>query len=152
MLKTFWQILLGLAMCTLLGGCVVYSSLYFPWEARNLDGSSSITWHSGIVLLVLIAATQWMSSWTFRRGIALQVFLGLGLSMLIAALVLNSSFSFSWEARTSEGIFSLTWRSDALILLILAVPQALSFLTFGWTRRVNPIDHDETPPGIRAEK
>lgn len=130
MLKTALNILFGLGLCAIFAGCMIYSSLGLPGEAQNLDGSTSITWRSGVALLLLIAVAQWISFWTFRRRIALEVFLGLVLCVGIATLILYSSFSFSWEPKGPEGTFPLTWRSDVVVLLLVSVTQGLSFLAF----------------------
>jgi drug/metabolite transporter (DMT)-like permease len=113
---------------------MIYSSFGLPWGAQNLDGSTSITWRSGVALLLLIAVAQWISFWTFRRRIALKLFLGMVLCVGIATLILYSSYSFSWEPKDPEGTFPLTWRSDVVILLLLSVTQGLSFLAFRLTR------------------
>jgi hypothetical protein len=82
------------------------------------------------LLLLLMAAAQWISFWTFRRRIALRVFLGLALCAAIATCLLYSIYSFSWELQESDGTFLLTWRSDGVILLLLSITQGLSFLAF----------------------
>lgn len=46
MLKTVLRVLFGLGLCTIISGCMIYSSLGLPWETQNLDGSTSITWRS----------------------------------------------------------------------------------------------------------
>jgi len=119
-----------LGLCTIYAGCMIYSSLALPWEGQNLDGSISITWRSGIALLLLIAVAEWISFWTFRHNIALKVFVGLALCVVIATLILYSKLSFLWEPKDPEGTFPLTWRSDVVILLLLSATQGLSFLAF----------------------
>jgi len=119
-----------LVLCAVFAECLIYSTLDVSWEARNLDGSVSITWRSGIVLLLLIGAAQWISVWTFRRRIALRVFLGLALCAAITTCLLYSIYSFSWELQGSDGTFLLTWRTDGVILLLLSITQGLSFLAF----------------------
>jgi len=151
MQKIALQVLFGLCLCTIFAGCMIYSSLGLPWEAQNLDGSISITWRSGVVLLLLIGVVQWISLLTFRRRIALQVFLGLVLFVAIATLILSSSFSFSWEPQGPEGTFSLTWRSDVVILLFLSVTQGLSFTAFHLIRLRSQRRHSlttSTPPNV----
>ena len=130
MLKTALKILFGLGLCPIFVGCMIYSSLGLPWEGQNLDGSISITWRSGIALLLLIAVAEWISFWTFRHNIALKVFVGLALCVVIATLILYSKLSFLWEPKDPEGTFPLTWRSDVVILLLLSATQGLSFLAF----------------------
>jgi hypothetical protein len=83
------------------------------------------------VLLLLIAVTQWVSFWTFRRRIALQIFCGMASCIAIAALLFHSNYAFTWEHRNYEG---LTWRSDVVIFLFLSMTQALSFLAFRWIK------------------
>jgi hypothetical protein len=130
MQKLVLPVLFGLALCGVFAECLIYSTLDFSWEARNLDGSSSITWRTGIVLLLLIAAAHGISFWTFRHRIALRVFLWLALCAAIATCLLYSIYSFSWELQESDGTFLLTWRTDGVILLLLSITQGLSFLVF----------------------
>ena len=134
MLKTALKILFGFGLCPIFAGCMIYSSLGLPWEAQNLDGSTSITWRSGVALLLLITVALWISFWAFHHRIALRVFLGLVLCVGIATLILYSSFSFSWEPKDPEGTFPLTWRSNVVILLLLSITQGFSFLAFRLTR------------------
>jgi len=134
MQKSALPVLFGLVLCTVFAECLIYSSLCFVWEADNLDGSSSITWRSGIVLLLLVATTQWISRWIFRHRIALRVLLGLAIGVAIETWLLCSSYSFCWEARNSDGTFLLTWRSDLVIFLLLSTTQGLSFLAFSAAR------------------
>jgi len=130
MLKTVLKVLFGLGLCTMIAGCMIYSGLGLSWEAKNLDGSISITWRSGVALLFLTTVAQLISFWTFRRRVALKVFCGLALCVGIATTILCTSFSFSWEPKGPGGTFPLTWRSDVVILSLLSVTQGLSFLVF----------------------
>jgi hypothetical protein len=102
MLKTVLRVLFGLGLCTIISGCMIYSSLGLPWEAQNLDGSTSITWRSGGSLLVLIAITQSISFWTFHRRIAQKVLLGLISFVGVAILILQSSFFLLLGAKRSR--------------------------------------------------
>jgi drug/metabolite transporter (DMT)-like permease len=138
--KVTFQVLFGLVLCTAITYLMLYTNLISTWEGQELDGSSSITWRSIVVLLLLIVVTQWISFWTFRRRIALQVFSGTVCCIVITALLVHSSYAFDWESKTSDGFFSLTWRSDIVILLLLSVTQGLSFLAFRWIRRIGWID------------
>jgi hypothetical protein len=129
MQKTMFRVLLGLALCATLAGCLIYSSFSFAWEAQNLDGSASLTWRSRIVLLLLAGLTQSLSFWVFRRHLAIKVFVRLALFAAVSIWILNSRFAFRWEPWSPDGTFLLTWRSDVLILLILSLTQGLSFLS-----------------------
>ena len=130
MLKTVLRVLFGLGLCTIISGCMIYSSLGLPWEAQNLDGSTSITWRSGGSLLVLSAITQSISFWTFHRRIAQKVLLGLISFVGVAILILQSSFFLHLGAKRSRWHLPLTWRSNVVILLLLLATQGLSFLAF----------------------
>jgi hypothetical protein len=143
--------LLGLLICAVLVSCLIYSSICFSWEAGNLDGSSSITWRSGALLVLLAGAGQLISSWTVRRRVASEVFIGLAASIAIAVWILNCGFSFSWETRGIGGTFSLTWRSDVVVFLVLSIPQCLSFIVSRYVRMHNRNRHSvqaAAPPNI----
>jgi hypothetical protein len=113
----------------------LHSNLLDLLEGANLDGSSSITRRSGVALLLLAALTQWISFWAFRRHVALRVFVGLGLCIVTAASLFESSFAFRWEARDADGTFLLTWRSDLVVLGLVLIAQGVSFLFFRLLRR-----------------
>jgi hypothetical protein len=113
---------------------LIYSSLPSAWEGQNLDGSISITWRSGVVVLPLIAATQWISFLTFRRHMALQVHFGVALCVVIAACLFESSRAFDWESHNPDGTYSLTWRSDLVILFLASITQSISLLVLRLTR------------------
>jgi hypothetical protein len=60
----------------------------------------------------------------------LQILLGLALCIVIAVWLIYSSFSFFWESRYPDGSNPITWRSDMVLLLLLAITQGISFLVF----------------------
>ena len=124
------RVLFGLALCTAIIYLLIHSGLPSIWEGENLDGSISITWRSGIVLLLLIAPAQWTSFWTFRRRIAFQVLVGMALCIATAVLSDSSNLDYSWESHNSDGTYSLTWRTNVVLLLLLSMTQGLSFLAF----------------------
>jgi hypothetical protein len=145
------RVLFGLALCTAIIYLLIYSGLPTIWEGENLDGSISITWRSGIVLLLLIAVAQWTSFWTFRRRIALQVLVGMALCISTAVLLDYSSLAYSWESHNSDGTFPLTWRTNVVLLLLLSITQGLSFLGFRLIRLRTRRRHNLTtsaPPNI----
>ena len=128
------QILLGI-FCSLV---VAYVFIYFGlfWESQSPDGNSYIlTWRSALVFALIVGATQWISLAMFRRRIALPVFGGLLLFMVLTVLQLNSNAAFFWERHSPEGTFSVGLRSDMLCLLLFAATQGISFLAFRWFRR-----------------
>jgi hypothetical protein len=62
------QVLFGLALCVAVAVCLTYSSLPFFWERGDPQPHVyTITWRSGLVFLVLLAAAQWVSVLIFRR-------------------------------------------------------------------------------------
>jgi hypothetical protein len=99
-------------------------------EGTNLDGSNSITWRSGVALLLLAGLTQRISFWTFRRRLAPRVIVGIGLCIAVAILLFESSFAFRREPRDANGIGPITWRSDLVILALITITQGISFWFF----------------------
>lgn len=132
--KILLQVFLGLALCATLAAAWLYLGPF--WESLSPDGNSyAITWRSELALVLLAAATQWISFWLFRRLIALPVFIGLVLCVVLATSVLHSDAAFSWEQHLSDGTFTVGWRSDALFFLLVTVTQGISFLGLRWIRR-----------------
>lgn len=67
-MKTVLQVLAGLVLCVGIGAVLIYSSLPIFWEHEDLQPLVySITWRSGVMLVVLLAVTQGISFLAFRR-------------------------------------------------------------------------------------
>lgn len=101
-------------------------------EGMNPDGSSSITWRSGVVALLLLVACQAVAFAAFRRQLALTIFAGLTASALSCYWLSGSSLGYTWETHNSDGTFPITWRSDLVLLVLVSTLVALSFL-IRWT-------------------
>jgi hypothetical protein len=72
----------------------------------------------------------------------LQVLVGLVLCVGIGAVLIYSSLPIFWEHEDLQPhVYSLTWRSDVMLVVLLAVTQGISFLIF---RRVR-WGHTRTP-------
>ena len=130
MTKIALRILFGLCLVCAAAYLLLDSNFLDYLEGANLDGSNSITWRSGLALLLMTALAQWFSFWTFRQHFALRVFLGLSFSIAAAIVLSEASFAFCWEPHNSDGTFPLTWRSDLTILALISIAQGISFLIF----------------------
>jgi hypothetical protein len=66
--KTVFQVLIGLALCAAVGYVLIYSSLPLFWEDEEplQPHVYSLTWRSGVALVVLLAITQAISFIVFR--------------------------------------------------------------------------------------
>jgi hypothetical protein len=120
-MKTVLRVLFGLV----LGVAGIVVSLYLGFLVNGQPD-----WRTDVVVLVLLATTQWVSFLAFRRHIALQVLCGLVLFMAVAGSLIYSSLSFFWETRYPDGSNPITWRSDVVLLLLLAITQGISFVAF----------------------
>ncbi|MGA2273318.1 MAG: hypothetical protein ABSH00_07180 [Bryobacteraceae bacterium] len=120
-MKTVSQVLFGLV----LGAAGIVVGLY-----RGLLLNGQPDWRTGAAVLLLMATTQWISFCAFRRHIALQVIFGVILCMATAVSLFRSSHSFFWETRYPDGSNPITSRSDIALLLLIAITQGISFLTF----------------------
>jgi|SRR5208283_329342 len=120
-MKTVLQVLFGLV----LGVTGIVVSLYL---GPLVNGQPD--WRTGVVVLGLLATTQWISFFAFRHRIALQVLFGSVLGTAIAVWLMYSRLSFFWETSYPDGSNPITWRSDVMFLLLLAVTQAISFFVF----------------------
>jgi hypothetical protein len=136
-MKTVLQVLFGLV----LGVTSLVVSLYL-----GLLVNGQPDWRTGLVVLLLLATMQWVSFFAFRHRIALQVLFGAVLCMAIAIWLFCSSLPLFWEHEDPQPhVYSITWRSDVMFLLLLAVTQAISFFVF---RRIGTTIHSsfqETP-------
>jgi hypothetical protein len=68
----------------------------------------------------------------------LQVLSGGILGIAIAAWITYSSFPLFWEHQDQPHVYSITWRSGVVFLLLLALAQGISFLAFRWIRPRKP--------------
>jgi hypothetical protein len=68
-MKTLLQVLVGLVLCTVIGYVLIYSSfpLFWEYEEPLQPHVYSLTWRSGVVLGLLLVATQAISFILFRR-------------------------------------------------------------------------------------
>jgi CDP-diglyceride synthetase len=67
-MKTVLQVLVGLVLCVVVGAVLIYSSLPIFWEHEDhlQPHVYSLTWRSGVMLVLLLAVTQWGSFLVFR--------------------------------------------------------------------------------------
>lgn len=69
-MKTLVQVIVGLALCAAIGYVLIYHSaipLFWEHEEPLQPNVYTLTWRSGVVLLVLLAITQAISFLIFRR-------------------------------------------------------------------------------------
>ena len=68
-MKTVLQVLVGLVLWVATGAVLIYSSLPIFWEheERLQFHVYPITWRSGVLGVLLLAVTQTISFWVFRR-------------------------------------------------------------------------------------
>jgi hypothetical protein len=67
-MKTVLQVLVGLVLSVGIGAVLIYSSLPIFWEREDLQPHVySLTWRSGVMLVLLLAVTQGISFLAFRR-------------------------------------------------------------------------------------
>jgi hypothetical protein len=118
------RILFALSLFTASVFLLVNSSLPGNLEGLNLDGSSSITWRSVLGLLFVLGVCERLADWSLRRKKSFPVLLGTALCVCICFWLLSS---FQWEPHQRDGTFPLTWRTNLLILAVVAGSQSLSF-------------------------
>jgi 4-amino-4-deoxy-L-arabinose transferase-like glycosyltransferase len=105
---------------------------------------------TALLLLLVVVITQWMSWWVFRRRIALQVLAGVVLCLAITCGLLFSSLPMFWENEEAiqPGVYTITWRSQLMFLLLLALGQGISFVLFRWFKREQGTQSRIRDPGI----
>jgi membrane protein YdbS with pleckstrin-like domain len=65
-MKTIWQVVVGAALCFAIAEGLVYGPFPILWEHEDEPHVYSITWHSAVVLLLLMVVTQWLAHLLFR--------------------------------------------------------------------------------------
>jgi hypothetical protein len=65
--------------------------------------------------------------------------------MAVAVWLLYSSVPLFWEQEDQPHVYSITWRSDFVFLLLVAITQGISFLIF---RRIRL--NGQRPPTERS--
>lgn len=121
-MKTALQVLFGFAM----GAAGVVTCLYLGL----LVNASGPNWRTGVEIVLLLTATQWVAFFSFRHQVALQLLFGLVLCAAVTVGLIYSKLSFSWEVQYPDGSSPITWRSDVLLFLLLAATQGVAYLIF----------------------
>lgn len=120
-MRTVLQVLFGLVLG-------VTSMIVCVYLGLLLKGQPN--WRTGVMIILLLAVTQWVAFFSFRRRIALQVLAGSVGCMAVAIWLLYSSVPMFWEQEDQPHVYSITWRSDLVFLLLLAICQGVSYLVF----------------------
>jgi hypothetical protein len=124
------RVLFGIGLCAWCVYFLLQSGILGSIEGLNEDGSSSLTWRSGVLLIFSIVAGQITSFGAFRKKIVLSLCMGAISCTLIWMWLAGSRFGYSWELHNSDGTFPLTWRSNLLIFGLMSVTQAILFVIF----------------------
>ena len=66
-----------------------------------------------------------------RSGTILRATIGLTAAIGITAWFVYSSLPIPWESEDQPHVYSITWRSGLMFVLILLVCEAIVFLLFG---------------------
>jgi hypothetical protein len=129
-MKTILQVLFGLV----LGVAGIMATFYLGLLVNGQPGL-----RTAILGLLLLGITQWISLVAFRRHVVAEVLVGVVLCAGVASWLVFFSHSFFWEAHYPDGSSPITWRSDLMLLVLLALTQGVSFVVF---QRLRP----RTPP------
>lgn len=137
------QVFLGLALSAMFAIAWLYLGPF--WEQLSPDGNSyAITWRSDLAFVLLVAVSQLISFWVFRKRIALQVLAGAAFCVVLAIPLLYSEIMF-FEKHLPDGSINIGWRADVLFFLLVAVTQWISFLVFRRIRAGGPFILPEEP-------
>jgi len=128
-MKSILQVLFGLA----LGGAGIVAAFYLGLLVNGQPGL-----RTAILALLLLGLTQWISFVVFRHHVVTEVLVGVVLCAAVASWLIFSSHSFFWEARYPDGSSPITWRSDLVLLVLLALTQGVSFMIFQRLRPGRP--------------
>jgi hypothetical protein len=128
-MKVILQVLFGLT----LGVAGIMASLYLGLLVNGQPGLRTV-----VFVLLLLGITQWISFVAFRRHVAVEVLVGVVLCAGVASWLMFSPHSFFWETRYPDGSSPITWRSDLVLLVLLALTQGASFIIFQRLRPGRP--------------
>ncbi len=128
-MKTALQVLFGVA----LGVAALMATFYLGLLVNGQPGL-----RTAIIALLLLGITQWISFVVIRHHVVTEVLVGLALCAGVASGLIFYSHSFFWEARYPDGSSPITWRSDLVLLILLAATQGISFLVFHRIRLKGP--------------
>jgi H+/Cl- antiporter ClcA len=120
--------LFGLSLFCAAVYLLIYSNFLSFLEGDNPDGSSSLTWRSGVAATVLFLICQLIAWWAVHRRVASAVLVGIAICIFFWLWLSGSRFGFIWEPHYSDGTFPLTWRSDLVLLGSLTGSLGLGFL------------------------
>jgi hypothetical protein len=123
-MKTMLRIIFGLA----LGVTGVVVGVYL---GLVLNGPPDL--RTGVKVLLILAITQWLSFVSFRRGIVLQVLVGVFLC-ISAAIGFLTRLPIFWEREDQPLVYSITWRSSVAFLIMLVLSEGVSYCVFRWIR------------------
>jgi len=67
---------------------------------------------------------------------AIKIFTGLVMCIATAALLIYSSLPIFWEQEDplQAHVYSITWRSGVMLILLLAITQGIAFVIFRHVR------------------
>jgi hypothetical protein len=128
-MKSILRVLFGLA----LGVAGIMAAFYLGLLVNGQPGL-----RTAIVALLLLGFTQWISFLAFRHHVVTEVLVGVVLCAGVASWLMFSSHSFFWETRYPDGSSPITWRSDLVLLILLALTQGVSFVIFQCLRPSRP--------------
>jgi uncharacterized membrane-anchored protein len=128
-MKGVLQIFFGFA----LGVAGIIAAFYLGLLVNGQPGL-----RTAILALLLLGLTQWISFVAFRRHVVTEVLVGVVLCAGVASWLMFSSHSFFWETRYPDGSSPITWRSALVLLVLLALTQAASFVIFQRLRPGRP--------------
>lgn len=120
-MRTVLVILFGLA----LGATGVIVGVYL---GLVLNGPPD--WKTGAKVLLILAITQCIAFVSFQRRVALQVLLGVALSLGAALAFLLTSLPLFWEQEDQPHVYSITWRSSIAFAIMVLLSQAASYAIF----------------------
>jgi hypothetical protein len=80
---------------------------------------------------------------------AFQIALGAALCIAIAAPLIYSSFPLFWEREDEPLVYSITWRSVVVLLVLVLLTQWISHLIFRWVRQLSRVEIKSTRTEMR---
>jgi hypothetical protein len=117
-LKTILQILFGLAL-----GAIGMISAFALMLRFNTAPSMAFAF------FLLFLTLQWISTFSFPQDIVPRFVVSSILCMSSALWLLRSNFHMFWEHEDEPLVYSITWRSALVLLVLLAAPHGASYLT-----------------------
>jgi len=109
--------------------------------AIGLVFAFALMWHyytapaTAFAFFLFFLTFQWISTFTLRRDMLPRFIVSSILCMASALWLLRSNVPMFWEHEDEPLVYSITWHSAVVLLVLLVIPHCASFLAYRSIKR-----------------